>query len=44
MGNPPGMIMLKPSKITVKTICVRRTTGNGQDDQVISLDVIWDEA
>ena len=30
----PARPLLKPSKITVKAVCDRRTTGNGQDDQV----------
>ena len=30
----PARPLLKPSKITVKAVCDRRPTGNGQDDQV----------
>ena len=29
----PARSLLKPSKITVKAVCDRRPTGNGQGDQ-----------
>ena len=29
----PAQSLLKPSKITVKAVCDRRPTGNGQGDQ-----------
>jgi hypothetical protein len=30
----PARSLLKPTKITVKAVCARRITGDGQDDQV----------